>query len=135
MDVRRSWDQTHTLKAGVSWRWGPWNFSAAGEAHTGWPETLLTGTRVPGPGGPALVLSVSERNALRYAEFHTLDARVSRTFDVARGDLTAFLEVTNIYNRDNPCCTEYFLNADGSLGSSETRWLPLLPSLGFVWRF
>ena len=132
----RSWDQTHTLKAGLSWNREAWDFSLAGEVHTGWPTTRLAGTMVGLPGGgEALELEVSPRNAFRYPVFHTLDLRVSREFDVARGDLTAFLEVTNLYDRANPCCTEYSLNPDGSLASVETRWLPLLPSLGVVWRF
>lgn len=121
--IKRSWDQTHTVKAGMSWRWGPWDISAAGEAHTGWPKTLLT----------------SERNSLRYSVFHTVDARVSRDFKLRRSELTAFLEVTNLYNRNNPCCTEYSMQAQPggatSLVAREARWLPIVPSLGVIWRF
>lgn len=135
-DVKRSWNQTHTVKAGLSWRWGPWDFSAAGEVHTGWPKTLLTVETVVGPDGTErLVLDTSDRNALRYSVFHSLDARVSRKFDVPRGDLTAFLEISNLYDRANPCCTEYALRLDGSLTSREAHWLPLVPSLGVIWRF
>jgi outer membrane receptor protein involved in Fe transport len=121
--IPRSWDQTHTLKAGLSWRWGRWNISAAGEAHTGWPKTELPGT---------------ETNSTRYSVFHTLDARVSREFDLRRGDLTVFVEVSNLYDRRNPCCTEYSATTSPTgpvLVANETHWLPLLPSLGIVWRF
>ena len=45
------------------------------------------------------------------------------------------LEITNLYDRANPCCTEYSLLPDGSLASREAHWLPLVPSLGAVWRF
>ena len=121
--MKRSWDQTHTGKLGVSWRWGAWNFSAAGEVHTGWPQTLIT----------------SEINARRYSVFHTLDARASRDFDLRRGTLTAFLEVTNLYNRNNPCCTEYSIRpgAGGAdeLVAAKKYWLPIVPSLGVAWRF
>ncbi len=135
-DIKRGWDQTHTVKGGTSWRWGPWNFSAAGEVHTGWPKTVMTGQMAPLPGGGAgLVLDVSQRNDSRYSVFHTVDVRVSREFELSRGDLTAFLEITNLYNRANPCCTEYSLRPDGSLNSRESNWLPLVPSLGVVWRF
>jgi outer membrane receptor protein involved in Fe transport len=119
--VPRSWDQTRTGKAGVSWQWGRWSFSAAGEIHTGWPKTVM----------PA-----DEINSSRYSMFHTLDVRVSREFAVRRGDLTAFLEVSNLANRKNPCCTEYSTTPDGSqLVEDEAYWLPLVPSLGVVWRF
>jgi outer membrane receptor protein involved in Fe transport len=134
--VPRSWDQTHTVKAGLSWQWASWDFSVAGEAHTGWPITTLSGTMTAAAGGTQdLRLEVSPRNTDRFQAFHTLDARISRTFDVSRGDLTAFFEVTNLYDRANPCCTEYSLNPDGSLAGRETHWLPLVPSLGVVWQF
>ena len=135
-NVARSWDQTHTLKGGILWRWGHWDFSAAVEAHTGWPRTILTGELVPQPGGTEeLVLEVSDRNASRYSAFHSVDIRVSREFDLERGDLTAFLEVTNLSSRPNPCCVEYAVRPDGSLASRKSHWLPLVPSLGVVWRF
>ena len=135
-DIKRSWDQTHTVKAGMSWRWGHWNFSAAGEVHTGWPKTVMTGETVAAPGGGTeLVLEVSARNASRYSVFHGVDVRVSRQFELSRGDLTAFLEITNLYDRANPCCTEYSVLPDGSLAAREGDWLPLVPSLGVVWRF
>jgi outer membrane receptor protein involved in Fe transport len=119
----RSWDQTHAVKAGLSWQWAKWDFSAAGEVHTGWPKTVL----------PA-----DQLNPTRYSVFHTLDARISREFAVRRGDLTVFLEVSNLYNRANPCCTEYSMATTSSgpqLVEDEAHWLPLVPSLGVVWRF
>ena len=135
-DVVRSWDQTHTFKGGLSWRWGPWGFSAAAEARSGWPRTTMTGELLLQPdGSETLVLEVSGRNASRYSDLHALDVRVSRDFDVKRGDLTAFLEITNLYDRQNPCCIEYSVRADGSLGSRDKHWLPLVPSLGVIWRF
>ena len=129
--VPRSWDQTHTLKAGLSWRWGLWSLSAAGEVHTGWPKTVISEYTTSS-------VTVSDPNALRYSVFHTLDARISREFSVRRGDLNVFLEVSNLYNRENPCCTEYSVvtSANGfELVAANENWLPLVPSLGVVWRF
>lgn len=135
-DVVRSWDQTHTFKGGLSWRWGAWDISAAAEVHTGWPQTSMTGESVlQSDGSESLVLDVSDRNASRYPTFHALDIRVSRQFELSRGDLTAFLEVTNLYDRQNPCCVEFSVRPDGSLASRDKHWLPLVPSLGIVWRF
>ncbi len=107
----------------MSWRWGAWNLSAAGEVHTGWPRSTIA----------------AGINSSRYPMFHTLDARVSRDFDLKQGSLNLFFEVINLYNRGNPCCTEYVLQttADGGsvLVDSQSNWLPLVPSLGVVWRF
>ena len=121
--IARNWDQTHTVKAGLSWRWRRWDFSVAGEVHTGWPKTELL---------------AMDLNSSRYSVFHTLDARISREFAVRRGDLTVFLEVSNLYDRDNPCCTEYSVittSTGQELAAKEAFWLPLVPSLGVVWRF
>lgn len=121
--IARNWDQTHTVKAGLSWRWKRWDLSVAGEVHTGWPKTELVGL---------------ELNSSRYSVFHTLDARISREFAVRRGDLTVFMEVSNLYDRDNPCCTEYSVISTAmgpELAGNEATWLPLVPSLGVVWRF
>jgi outer membrane receptor protein involved in Fe transport len=136
----RSWDQTHAAKLGASWRWGHWNFSTAGEIHTGWPKTeLIPEVRTNPDGSQDLVLSTTALNSRRHSEFSSLDVRVSRDFDLGRGELMVFLDVTNLFNRENPCCTEYSLAYDddgnASLQSRTSHWLPLVPSLGFVWTF
>jgi len=138
--VRRSWDQTHTVKAGLNWDWNKWSFSAAGAVNTGWPKTELVTATVTNPDGSSqLVATTTPRNSSRHATFHTLDARVSRQFDVSRGELTGFLEISNIYGRENPCCTQYSLlsDSDGNpiVDVDEDNWLPLVPSLGVSWRF
>jgi outer membrane receptor protein involved in Fe transport len=138
--VRRAWDQRHALNAGFSMDRDAWSFSAAAVVHTGWPKTVLQAKTVRNPdGSTALVAAGEPRNSRRHALFGSLDARVSRRFDLPKGDLTAFLEVTNLTNRENPCCTEYSLgfddNGDPVLLVSESAWLPIVPSLGVVWRF
>lgn len=134
--VPRSWDQTHTAKAGLSFRRTKWSFSISGEVHTGWPYTDLTGELVAQPaGGQALVLDEGPRNAGRFPPYHSLDMRISREFEVSRGSLTGFLEVSNLYNRRNPCCFEYERLENGELLRREEHWLPLVPSLGVVWAF
>lgn len=138
--AKRSWDETHTLKGGLNWDWGKWSFSAAGIVHTGWPKTeLMTQTITNPDGSEELIAFTAPRNSTRYDIFHSLDARVSREFDVSRGTLTGFLEITNLYNRNNPCCTRYSnqIDANGteSILARSKNWLPLVPSLGVVWRF
>jgi outer membrane receptor protein involved in Fe transport len=126
--IPRSWDQTHTLKGGFVVRRAPWDFSVAGEVHTGWPTTALL---VDAAGD----IDVTGRNQLRHDTFASVDLRINREFDVRRGELNAYLEVTNVLNRENPCCTEYWLGSEDELVSRTSHWLPLIPSLGLVWRF
>jgi len=139
-DVKRGWDQSHTVKAGINWDWRKWSFSAAGSVHTGWPRTELMVETISNPdGSTTLLASTTPRNSLRHSVFHGVDVRASRQFDVAKGALTGFVEITNLYDRENPCCTKYRLQTDGRgnqfLTSNEGNWLPLIPSLGVIWRF
>ena len=138
--VKRSWDQSHTVKAGINWDWRKWSFSSAGSVHTGWPRTDLIIETITDPdGSTTLLASTTPRNSLRHSVFHSVDVRASRRFDVGKGELTGFLEITNIYDRQNPCCTKYRIQTDGDgdqvLSSNEGSWLPLFPSLGVIWRF
>ncbi len=131
-DVRRSWDQKHSIKAGMNTEWGAWDISAAGTWHSGWPETRLVV-------GSATSVSTTPRNSLDYADFHSLDVRASRTFMLSDSELTTFIEVSNLYNQRNPCCTRYTVKVgdDGSnvINANQSHWLPLVPSVGVVWKF
>lgn len=139
-DVRRSWDQKHAIRGGISTSWGQWDVSGAFSWHSGWPKTELYLETIPdGVGGTDLVAITSPRNSLNYETFHTLDMRIGRTFQLNRSELDAFLEVSNLYNRENQCCLTYRQVADANgnavLQSEQESWLPLIPSLGIVWRF
>jgi len=134
-DVRRGWDQSHAVSAGAGWSDGPWRATAAATWHTGWPVTPVG--VVDTAAGPAVI--VGPRNAARYGYFGSIDLRISREFAVSRGSLTAFVEVTNALDRRNPCCTDfdYEVAADGSvvLEQELRHWLPLVPSIGVLWKF
>ncbi len=134
--IERSWDQTHTLKTGISWNPGAWQLSAAAEIHTGWPKTLLVAEETRDTAGSgAIDVAVGDRNSARHRAFASVDARLSRSVDVGRGNLSLYLDVTNLSNRKNPCCTTFALSEGGSLVSRNGHWLSLVPSLGLVWRF
>jgi outer membrane receptor protein involved in Fe transport len=138
--VPRSWDQRHTLKAGVNWDWRKWSFSAAANIHSGWPKTELTVETGTNPDESTYpILDTTPRNQLRYPTFHTLDLRASRIFSVRRGELTGFVEISNVLDQRNLCCSEYSYATDEAgelvLTSGDGAWLPLVPSLGVIWRF
>ena len=139
-NVERSWDQTHTVKAGFNWSRGRWNISSTASVHTGWPKTELISETVSNPDGSQdLIVSTTPRNSLRYSTFHSLDMRISRQFDVGIGELTGYLDITNVLNRNNPCCLEYTTQTDESgnpyIQTLQRNWLPIVPSLGVLWRF
>ncbi len=135
---KRGWDQTHTVKAGVDWSLGPWQVNVSGSVHTGWPKSEL---RLINDAPESLELAIADGglNSARYSVFHALDVRLSRDFVFDSGVLTGFVELSNLYNRGNPCCLDYEVVAipDGTreLIGNERDWLPLLPTLGVAWRF
>lgn len=138
--VVRGWDQTHTVKGGINWDWRDWNVSAAATVHTGWPRTAILVTTVPeGSGGSTFNIDIGPRNNTRYSVFHGLDVRASRDIPVAVGELNAFVEITNLYNRKNPCCTEFERgpneNGNDRLRLARRGWLPIVPSVGVLWTF
>jgi outer membrane receptor protein involved in Fe transport len=135
VDVPRSWDQRHAVNLGATWASGPWTATLINSFHSGWPTTILGVD--PQTGEPRIDLS--ERNRSRFADYNSLDLRLTRTFILARGALDAFVELSNAASRDNPCCVEYKVTreADGSLTYRRDvdSWLPIVPSVGVLWRY
>lgn len=134
--VPRSWDQKHAINAGVGWARGPWSVTVTDTFHTGWPITKLSlATAADG----SLQPSVGERNAARVGDYNSLDLRVTRTYALARGALDVYFEATNLFSRENECCIQYTTTtaADGSVVLREEmeHWLPLVPSIGVLWRY
>jgi hypothetical protein len=134
-DTRRSWDQAHSAGGGVTWSSGPWQATFAAAYHTGWPTTPVS---LVDADTPDASLALGARNSLRYDDYASVDVRVSRDFQLSRGELIAFAEITNALNRRNPCCTDYaYADVDGRLELERDyrHWLPLVPSLGVLWKF
>jgi hypothetical protein len=135
VDVPRSWDQRHAVNLGATWASGPWTATLANSFHSGWPTSSLGVD--PQTGEPRIDLS--ERNRSRYADFNSLDLRLTRTFILSRGALDVFVELSNATSRKNPCCVEYEVTRkpDGSLTYRRdiSSWLPIVPSAGVLWRY
>ena len=138
---RRSWDQRHAFQGGASWTGERWAFAVAASVHTGWPTTdlELIENGIDPDGETVYVAVPGPRNKLDLRQFRSLDFRLSREFDVRRGRLTAFLEVSNTFNRRNVCCIDWDItddpNGDTVLENSRDYWLPLLPAIGVLWEF
>ncbi len=141
IDELRSWDQRHAIQAGVGWRSEKWNFSAAASVHTGWPTTNLElvqdGTDIDGE--PIFVAISGPRNTQKHGTFASVDARLSRKFKLRRGSLLVFLEITNVFDRNNECCLDWDFSEDPAsidgLERGVDYWMPLLPAIGVLWEF
>jgi hypothetical protein len=55
-----------------------------------------------------------------------------------RGELDAYLEVSNLANERNPCCLEFsatqFDSGETLLNREVNHWLGIVPSIGVLWR-
>lgn len=139
-DVPRSLDQPHTLGFDLGYRspW-KWDFNVAVEAHSGWPTTAIAARRADGPDGEPVVEPVlGPLNGERLPDYFRLDLRVSRRWQVRRGELRFFLDVQNLTNADNVrgfAVAFETSEAGVRVDKTEKYWGPLFPSFGLTWSF
>lgn len=134
--VPRSWDQQRALNAGANWSVGGWSLSAAASLHRGWPTTEVE--VVTTPEGDSVAVA-GARNAARLGSVRRLDVRASRDFDLGPGALRFFAEVSNLTNRNNPCCLVYepitLSSGQPSLAGRERGQPGITGNLGLLWQF
>lgn len=165
-DVPRRIDQPHTLNLDLNYRLGEhWNLNVAWRYHTGWPITGVSGRLAEAGDDPEdeledddegdgaaeegdgedgeleIVAVLGPINGERLANYHRLDLRVSRQWQLRRGVLGFFLEVQNVYDRGNLAGYEFDFefaetpNGDFELQPVEEIWGGILPSFGITWEF
>lgn len=139
-------DQRHTLNLRGAIDVGPaWQISAAWHYHTGWPFTEQSFE-----GEPEVVTvdgrtvffvprSFGPLNGQRLPAYHRLDVRATRRFRFERSSFEVFVDVFNLYNRNNLRGYSWNLRRtnDGFVVSRTAgeEQLPFLPTLGFRWMF
>lgn len=134
--LHRNWDQRDYVSAGLNWHDDRWEIGLAATWHQGWPTTAVQLQTLD----PIALVDVAKRNASRIPNYLRFDLRVARRFELeSAGELTAFLEVSNLFNRVNACCVEYQLEEDDNdnvvLDVEATNAVALVPSVGVVWKF
>jgi len=140
-DQARNWDQRHAFQGGITWSSQKWTAGLAASVHSAWPTTGLglEENGVDADGETVFLAVPGPRNALRLDTFASVDFRLSRDFDLKRGTLTTFVEVSNVLNRQNACCVDWAINDENAAGPVLERdfdhWLPLLPAVGVLWEF
>ena len=145
---KRNWDQQHALQAGIAWHKGPWEVGLAANIHSGWPTTALSLVQDPGPAGLQIendedednfMLEYGPRNAENFSTFSSIDFRISREWNLDKGRISAFFELSNALNRKNQCCIDYDIEDEDAevlvLEESIDFWLPILPAIGILWEF
>ncbi|MCP4725836.1 MAG: TonB-dependent receptor, partial [bacterium] len=129
----RNLDQTHTVNLDYNYRPNSdWAFNVSWNYHSGWPHTIaeVSFTDAPG-GGYYWDWSYDKLNRGRFPAYHRMDARISRIFNTSAGRLSTFIEVRNLYNRENIRKYDYDvlqMNAPYSyvLDRESEYWMPLI---------
>ena len=108
IDVPRSWDQRHAATTNFNWRWAKWNWNLAGVYHTGWPRTPIDFDVEFDSSGAAVDADVvfGPRNSENYDDYFRLDTRLSRDVAFENSELTYYVEIYNIFDKENPCCVD-----------------------------
>ena len=75
------------------------------------------------------------RDAFRYPVYHRLDVGVTRTWKKRWGEISAFLDVTNLYNAKNVLLYYWEIGDDGLPVRHSIGMIPILPTLGVKVRF
>lgn len=130
MRIPRTWDQKHSLLAGLNWTRGRWGASANAMWHSGWRRNDLL--VLP----QAAAIELAPRNSDAWHDYFSLDLRGTWSAPLPAGELQLFLEVDNVSGHDNPCCSDFrALGAPGSLELTRdvSNWLPRLLLIGATW--
>jgi len=139
--IPRAFDQSHALYADLSVRpLTGWRVSAAWHLHSGWPatpidfavDTLSNGTH-------HVYARYGRLNSSRIAPYHRLDLRVTNERGLGARRLSIYLDIFNVYNRDNPRGLGYtvadWTAARAAVSRSPMTQLPMLPTLGATLTF
>ncbi len=126
--------QRHTIAADCNYRFTDrWNLNFAFRFHTGWPTTgILAKENEDGE----FELAFGPYNGERFPAYHRLDARLTRDWITRRGRITIYLDVQNLYDRENVAGFDASVHDDtGELEIETEHWPGILPSLGVSWQF
>jgi TonB dependent receptor len=128
----RSWDQPHSANVGIAWTRARTSVTALLGWHSGWPKTPVR--VVPGTAATPAYLLVGLRNSARWEGYFSTDLRLSTSVPLSFGELSLWLDGTNLTGRTNPCCVElYSMNAVGGAPAVENQvWLPRVVNVGFT---
>jgi TonB family protein len=127
-----TFDQTHILTLVGSFRLGgTWELGARFRLVSGRPDTPVLGG-VFDSDVNRFRRVIGERLSDRLPLFHQLDIRIEKTWFFKLWRLSAYLDVQNVYNAENPEMTLYDYRFQQS---APLRGLPILPTIGIKGSF
>jgi hypothetical protein len=127
------YDQTHIMTALGSYRLGRgWELGARFQYASGMPYTPVVQSLFSSTVG-TYVPVLGERNSRRYPAFHQLDLRAEKHWNIDVFEITAYLDVLNVYSNRRVIDIQY--NEDFSKSTYFKFPLPTVPSVGLRGEF
>ncbi len=121
-----TYDQTHVLNLAVSWDIDRrWRVGTRFQLATGSPTSLVSGAIFDADSDRYRPQYVPEAD--RLPAYHQLDVRVDYKFRAGPFDMSAFLDVLNIYNAQN---AEGWIYQYDYTARAPRQGLPILPAIG-----
>jgi hypothetical protein len=139
--VPRGLDQRHSTLLELGYRpTARWSLSSSWQMRSGRPYTSSSIATTTLPDGSQEHMYVfGAPYGERLAAYHRLDLRATRRFDVGRNQIAVFVDVFNVFDRENPRGWSSSFENDGNgtirLEEGPVMNLPRLPSLGVSWEF
>lgn len=128
----RAKDQRHNANISLNWNYDHWNFNVSGLWRSGWPYTPIRHSATDGEP----YIDPTDYNTQRLNHYLRFDVRIMRKKTLSNGDhFQYYLEVYNILNSENECCTYFDSDDDGNRIPQSDSWMPLLPSFGVRYTF
>ncbi|MEM7151520.1 MAG: energy transducer TonB [Myxococcota bacterium] len=120
-------DQTHILTLiGVVKLPKGWQVGGRFRLVSGNPDTPVIGAVYDSAGDFYLPIN-GTTNSDRFPAFHQLDVRVDKKWTWKRASMTLYLDIQNLYNRQN---TEFWIYSYDFTDRRPVAGLPIIPSLG-----
>jgi len=77
------------------------------------------------------------RNSARWGNYATADLRLAQTMPLSYGELSLWVDATNVIDRGNQCCSG--ISQAGQATAVPTlatnNWLTRIINVGFTWQF
>ena len=132
--VPRRWSQRHTINAIATYRAETYTLSAALTWHTGW----RTSTPPPSIGVGETIPLEALLNNTELREYLSFDVSASRSWQVGRTLITAYADITNLFDRNNQAGIDYDIEEVGDryvFFPDQETLLPIIPSVGILIAF
>jgi hypothetical protein len=132
--VSRRWSQHDTATLLFLWKVAMFDASAGVTWHSGWrtsapPSSVPIGTTLPIP-------DIANNRVLD--DYYSLDVALSTSREIGRSTITAFVELTNTLDRENPVGIDYHdtvVATDVAFVPQNESLLPFVASAGIVVAF